>query len=40
METAAFTFGTIGLVFGIIAVGQVNELKRELQRMKVRLEGE
>ncbi len=40
MEVVAFTFAILGFTFGVIAVSQVNQLKKEVQRLKNRLEGE
>ena len=40
MEAAALTFGIIGMTFGLIAISQVEHLKKELRRLKDRVEGE
>ena len=34
MEAAALTFGILGFVFGLVAVSEVNNLNKELQRLK------
>ena len=43
METMAimgFIFGMSGASFGLMAFGQVSQLKKEVQKLKDRLEGE
>ena len=40
MEAVALTFGTLGFVFGLVAVSQVNQLKKEVGRLRERLGGE
>ncbi len=34
MDAAALTFGIRGFVFGLVAVSAVNNLKKELRRLK------
>ena len=40
MDSVALTFAILGFSFGVIAYSQVNQLKKEVQKLRNRLEGE
>ena len=40
MEAVALTFGIIGFVFGVVAVSEVNKLKKQLQELRNRIQSE
>ena len=34
MESVAFIFGMMGFIFGLSAMGQVDHIKKEVQRLR------
>ena len=40
MEAVALTFAIIGFVFGVVAISQVGSLKKEMRRLRKRVEGD
>ena len=40
MDVVALSMATLGFMFGLIAFGQVSQLKKEVQQLKDQLEGD
>ena len=40
MDAAALSLAVLGFTFGVIALGQVNELKKVVERLRNQLEGD